>query len=568
MRRVIGVLIVILFFSSTLIAIDLGFDTFSINTEAATLNVGTGPGNDSATIQGAIDAANPGDTIFVYAGTYDGDLTINKTLTLMGEDKTTTIIDADGWSIGILVQRANYVNISGFTVLDALNFNIFLSYSNNSHIHGNILTNAGTSALDIYPGSENLVENNNIAHNQQGIVIISDIGSGFFSNSNILSNNVIESCGDRAIKIQSSANDNVVSGNTISGYYIGIHIYESMGTLIENSDISNGTEGVRIFDLSSAVLDENYISDNEIAVRVYDYSNATLVNCTLEDSGLWDLQLGDTLWQDGDIITVNTTFENDKVNILDDVSNLTVKNLLTVRMVNDTGEPVSGVKFQVRETQGFSLDFQGFKNYTSEVDGYVRWIPLTNYWEEHSGKVFHTHYTVFTFTSPTSVIIEPDIDMNQSQQVTITIHSDTDGDGIYDIWDPFPEDPTQWQDTDGDGFGDNGTGNNPDAFPDDPAASKDSDSDGYPDSWNSGMSKADSTTGLEKDAFPDDPDEWKDSDGDGIGDNSDFLPDIHNTLFFALIVLVVVILIVLVLVLRSKKRKKSTSWDDEEKDTN
>jgi hypothetical protein len=78
---------------------------------------------------------------------------------------------------------------------------------------------------------------------------------------------------------------------------------------------------------------------------------------------------------------------------------------------------------------------------------------------------------------------------------------DTDGDGVLDFEDAFPDDPAEWADSDGDGAGDNG-----DAFPDDPTESLDSDGDGY---------------GDNSDAFPDDSTEWLDTDGDGIGDNAD-----------------------------------------------
>ncbi len=97
---------------------------------------------------------------------------------------------------------------------------------------------------------------------------------------------------------------------------------------------------------------------------------------------------------------------------------------------------------------------------------------------------------------------------------------DSDQDGHPDGWnagrtqadsttglelDAFPDDPTEWADTDDDGIGDNR-----DAFPRDPAASVDTDLDGYPDEWNDGRSQEDSTTGLRLDAFPDDPTRWGD----------------------------------------------------------
>ncbi|MEQ9104801.1 MAG: T9SS type A sorting domain-containing protein [Rhodothermales bacterium] len=82
---------------------------------------------------------------------------------------------------------------------------------------------------------------------------------------------------------------------------------------------------------------------------------------------------------------------------------------------------------------------------------------------------------------------------------------DTDGDGVPDDEDAFPNDPTESADTDGDGVGDNG-----DAFPNDPTESVDTDGDGVGDNG---------------DAFPNDPTESADTDGDGVGDNGDAFPN-------------------------------------------
>jgi hypothetical protein len=86
---------------------------------------------------------------------------------------------------------------------------------------------------------------------------------------------------------------------------------------------------------------------------------------------------------------------------------------------------------------------------------------------------------------------------------------DSDEDGVRDQLDDFPMDGTQWSDGDGDGYGDNASGNNPDAFPTDGTQWADQDGDGY----------GDNQQGNDPDAFPTDPTQWADSDGDGYGDN-------------------------------------------------
>jgi len=142
---------------------------------------------------------------------------------------------------------------------------------------------------------------------------------------------------------------------------------------------------------------------------------------------------------------------------------------------------------------------------------------------------------------------------------------DTDNDGWSDIGDALPENPTQWIDRDGDGFGENnsekateidlfpsdgtqwndtdgdGHGDNPygtqgDWFPDDPTRWRDSDQDATADEDDAfpndatqqidsdGDGYGDNIDGNRGDVFPDDPLEWKDSDGDGLGDNADMFP--------------------------------------------
>ncbi len=103
---------------------------------------------------------------------------------------------------------------------------------------------------------------------------------------------------------------------------------------------------------------------------------------------------------------------------------------------------------------------------------------------------------------------------------------DSDRDGIDDIYDDFPNDPTN-SDTSGDGAGDSS-----DATPDDPTETTDSDGDGvsdnvdeFPDDPTESADYDGDEVGDNADAFPDDPFETTDSDGDNVGDNTDKFPD-------------------------------------------
>ena len=74
---------------------------------------GSGPGNYTE-IQDAIDNASDGDTVYVYSGTYTGYVVIRQSISLLGEDKNTTVIS--GYFAYTLYLLSDWVNVSGFTI--------------------------------------------------------------------------------------------------------------------------------------------------------------------------------------------------------------------------------------------------------------------------------------------------------------------------------------------------------------------------------------------------------------------------------------------------------------------
>ena len=77
---------------------------------------GNGPGNYTK-IQDAIDNASKGDTVFVYddSSPYIEDIKIQKPLSLIGENRDTTLIIGKKFN-NIIRIYSDHVNLSGFTI--------------------------------------------------------------------------------------------------------------------------------------------------------------------------------------------------------------------------------------------------------------------------------------------------------------------------------------------------------------------------------------------------------------------------------------------------------------------
>jgi len=124
------------------------------------------------------------------------------------------------------------------------------------------------------------------------------------------------------------------------------------------------------------------------------------------------------------------------------------------------------------------------------------------------------------------------IDMGATYETAAisVIDIDSDGDGVFNANDAFPNDPAETVDSDSDGVGDNG-----DAFPYDDSETMDSDSDGtgdnadvFPNDATETLDSDEDTVGDNADAFPYDDSETMDSDSDGTGDNADVFPNDAN----------------------------------------
>jgi len=295
---------------------------------------GTGP-NNYTTIQEAIDNASEGDTIFVYddSSPYVENIVINTTLSLVGEQKETTIIN--GSEEGNVIEvYADDVSITGFSILrNSWSDDGLWVRANHTQVIGNIINNSGYG-FKTYQTNNHVISQNVFIGCHVAIQISKSEGNAIDNNSlydNYLSGITLFSTAN------SSLADNYIRANTHLGIqpsYNGIRLSESTGNSVVHNTIEsildNGWSGLALWysygnvikanDMIKTGLDwykssENQIIDNivngkplvflvnETDMVIDNAGQVILVNCeriTVQNLDLQNLENGIHLYQTDD----------------------------------------------------------------------------------------------------------------------------------------------------------------------------------------------------------------------------------------------------------------------------
>jgi len=190
---------------------------------------GSGPGNYTK-IQDAIDHSSDRDIVFVYddSSPYYENLIIDKQISLIGEDKETTIIDGTRSDSVIYILKDN-VSIASFTVQNGSRDDYRRAgieiYSCNNRIIGNIITNNLNGIHSLFAGVLNNEGNNTFIDN---IVIANDLDAFCFHNShNLIQHNLIEN-NEGGIELWiNSIGNTIEKNNFINNTYNAILCYSS-----------------------------------------------------------------------------------------------------------------------------------------------------------------------------------------------------------------------------------------------------------------------------------------------------------------------------------------------------
>ena len=214
---------------------------FAIITPGNTLYVGGSGSNNYTSIQSAIDDAIDGDTVFVYndSSPYDEVLIIDKSISLIGEDKNTTVIKSENDDIvNILVDN---VRMSEFTVKNG-RYAIRILSSNGTIISDNIITDNGLEGIYLANSSYNIISRNIVQNSIYGIGLHWSVSGPGPCKYNTISDNKILNNAQRGLHMSLYHEYNNITGNIFAfnkNYGIKICCYCNNNIIYHNNFVDN-----------------------------------------------------------------------------------------------------------------------------------------------------------------------------------------------------------------------------------------------------------------------------------------------------------------------------------------
>jgi nitrous oxidase accessory protein len=280
---------------------------------------------DYATIQEAINAATTGDTILVGNGTYYENVILNKTVTLVGEDTASTIIDGNYTGNAVKIT-ANNVQLTGFTIESSGVYSgIYIEATKGANIINNIIRN-NFEGLVIENCSNVLISENKIQLNVGSPAIFINYSSSVTFSKNDVANNVGEGvvifhCSNSTVSenqinangfgsnlaglgaVVSRSRGITVSKNNLTGNAgAGLGLSGSHENNIFKNNVRSNRYGISLSTSTSNNIYENNIQTNNHGVESYGSSNNyvyhnNLINNTNQVYTFFSTEIN--MWDDG-----------------------------------------------------------------------------------------------------------------------------------------------------------------------------------------------------------------------------------------------------------------------------
>ena len=258
-----------------------------------------GPELGFSRIQGAIDAASPGDTIQVRNGTYFESVIVTKQLILRGIDNP--VVDARKNDSAILII-ANGTLLQGFSATNSSGTGIKVS-SHNNIITANVASHNDYAGIGLESSYNNIVSENAFLQNGVfGVVLRKGSSQNCIkgnmqnengdagirldrSNSNQISDNVAQDNGNDGIELEASSS-NTIAGNTAMRNKDGICLEGNSrnNIIIANNVSNNHIDGILLKNSEFNAIFGNELSKNLLAIFFESSSNNLIASNNIRDN--------------------------------------------------------------------------------------------------------------------------------------------------------------------------------------------------------------------------------------------------------------------------------------------
>ena len=242
---------------------------------------------DFNTIQAAINAANHRDVIYVYNGTYRENIIVNKTLSIVGESNSATVIDGMKLDtvVKIIEDHVNIINLQIINSSSTTDHNIGISVSSHSCMLINNIISNNTFGIKVNGFPYTLISENKIDKNTYGIMLYNTNYTNISKNELTNNNFGLYSSGG-------VCSNNTITNEIISGNYIGIQLLNTIYSLISESSIINNDYGIVLLDPScyQNTLNKNNVSFNVVGITLNSSSSTKIIENNIINNtnyGLW-----------------------------------------------------------------------------------------------------------------------------------------------------------------------------------------------------------------------------------------------------------------------------------------
>lgn len=220
--------------------------------------------NEGQSIQEAINRAQPGDTVTVQKGTYTEALTIDQSISLIGEEGA--VIDGNGTG-NVITITGNDITIEGLTVqnsgADATDSGIYVQEGQNHIIKDNVLKDT-MHGIYMNDSRDAVISGNQISSVSEHF---SNRGSGIFifkGSGYTIDDNVMMSVQD-GIYVESASDMTLRNNEAYSSRY-GLHFMFAKDVLAEENHMERNITGMMIMDSESIQVLNNEVI-NQFHVR-------------------------------------------------------------------------------------------------------------------------------------------------------------------------------------------------------------------------------------------------------------------------------------------------------------